>query len=120
MPGFSGFVPKIISQPAAQRAPQSRIHARNILKIDFFHLYASLLNFVYAHTINREVVKALVKDGREDEVINLIKQKGEIVRNDIEDLLNVSPATATRLLTKMVDNGQIKRSGSARNIKYKL
>lgn len=64
--------------------------------------------------------KAMIKDGREDEVIALIKQKGEIVRNDVEELLNVSPATATRLLTKMVENGQIKRSGSARNIKYFL
>ena len=64
--------------------------------------------------------KAMIKDGREDEVIALIKQKGEIVRNDVEELLNVSPATATRLLTKMVENGQIKRSGSARNVKYTL
>ena len=64
--------------------------------------------------------KAMVKDGREDEIIALIKRKGEIVRNDVEELLNVSPATATRLLTKMVENGQIKRSGSARNVKYTL
>ncbi len=64
--------------------------------------------------------KAMVKDGREDEIIALIKRKGEIVRNDVEELLNVSPATATRLLTKMVENGQIKRSGSARNVKYIL
>ena len=64
--------------------------------------------------------KAMVKDGREDEIIALIKRKGEIVRNDVEELLNASPATATRLLTKMVENGQIKRSGSARNVKYTL
>ena len=51
---------------------------------------------------------------------DLIKKKGEIVRSDVEELLNVSPATATRLLTKMVENGQIKRVGSARSIKYKL
>ena len=64
--------------------------------------------------------KEMVKDGRDDEIIDLIKQKGEIVRSDVEKLLNVSSATATRLLTKMVDNGQIKRSGSARSIKYSL
>mgnify|MGYP002509472919 CR=1 FL=1 len=64
--------------------------------------------------------KAMVKDGREDEIIALIKGKGEIVRSDVEELLNVSPATATRLLTKMVEDGQIKRIGSARSIKYKL
>ena len=64
--------------------------------------------------------KEMVKDGREDEIIDLIKQKGEIVRNDVEKLLNVSSATATRILTKMVESGQIKRSGSARSIKYRL
>ena len=63
-------------------------------------------------------VKVVVKDVREDEVLALIKEKGEIVRSDVEELLNVSPATATRLLTKMVDEGQIKRVGSARAIKY--
>ena len=64
--------------------------------------------------------RAMIKDGREDEVIALIKQKGEIVRNDVEELLNISLATATRLLTKMVENGQIKRLGSARSVKYIL
>ena len=64
--------------------------------------------------------KAMIKDGREDEVIALIKQKGDIVRNDVEEQLNVSPATATRLLTMMVENGQIKRLGSARSVKYIL
>lgn len=64
--------------------------------------------------------KAMVKDGREDEIVALIKEKGEIVRSDVEELLNVSPATATRLLTKMVESKQIKRYGSARNIKYKI
>ena len=57
---------------------------------------------------------------REDEVIALIKEKGEIVRNDVEEWLTVSPSTATRLLSKMVDNGKIKRLGSARAIKYIL
>lgn len=64
--------------------------------------------------------KVVVKDLREDEVLTLIKEKGEIVRGDVEELLNVSSATATRLLTKMVEDGQIKRSGSARAIKYSL
>ena len=64
--------------------------------------------------------RAMIKDVREDEVIALVKQKGEIVRNDVEELLNVSPATATRLLTMMVENGQIKRLGSARSVKYIL
>lgn len=61
-----------------------------------------------------------IKDGREEEIIALINKKGEIVRSDVESLLNISSATATRLLTKMVKSGQIKRVGSARSVKYFL
>lgn len=54
------------------------------------------------------------------EVIDLINKKGEIIRSDNENLLNISSATATRILTKMVESGQINLSGSARSIKYFL
>ena len=64
--------------------------------------------------------KGTIKDSRDDAIIDLIKQKGEIVRSDVEKLLNISSATATRLLTKLVECKQIKRSGSARSIKYTL
>lgn len=50
----------------------------------------------------------------------MLKEKGEIVRSDVEKRLNVSQATATRILTHMVESGKIKRSGSARSIKYTL
>ena len=64
--------------------------------------------------------KELITDAREEAIIELIKGKGAIVRSDVEILLNISQATATRLLAKMVENGQIKRSGSARSVKYIL
>lgn len=57
---------------------------------------------------------------RDDEIIALIKQKGEIVRGDVENLLNVSQATAARILKGMVECGKIKRSGIARSVKYTL
>lgn len=60
-----------------------------------------------------------VKD-RDDEIIAILKVKGEIVRTDVEKSLNVSQATATRILANMVKCGKIKRSGSARSIKYTL
>lgn len=63
---------------------------------------------------------ASVVNGRDDEIIAMLKEKGEIVRADVEKRLNVSQATATRLLTHMVESGKIKRSGSARSIKYNL
>lgn len=61
-----------------------------------------------------------VVNGRDDEIMSMLKEKGEIVRSDVEKRLKVSQATATRILTNMVECGKIKRSGSARAIKYTL
>lgn len=55
---------------------------------------------------------------REAAVYKFVAENGKIVRKDVEKLLGVSPATATRILTKMVEAGKLKRVGDARNIKY--
>ena len=55
---------------------------------------------------------------REAAVNKFVVDYDEIVRRDVEKLLNVSPATATRILTKMVEAGKLKRVGDARNVKY--
>lgn len=57
---------------------------------------------------------------REAKIIDLLNKKGEIVRSDVEDCLNISQASATRLLSKMTADGKIKRHGSARRVKYTL
>ena len=55
---------------------------------------------------------------REAEIQKFVAKHGEIVRRDVEKLFNVSPATATRILSKMVEAGKLKRVGDARNVKY--
>ena len=55
---------------------------------------------------------------REAAVNKFVADHGEIVRMDVEKMLNVSPAMATRILTKMVEAGKLKRGGDARNVKY--
>lgn len=60
------------------------------------------------------------QDDREILILDLIRKKGEIGRAEVEKLLNVSTPTANRILTNMVQTGKIKRTGSARNIKYSL
>ena len=55
---------------------------------------------------------------REAAVLKFIVEHGEIVRRDVERLFNVSSATATRILSKMVEAGKLKRVGDARNVKY--
>ena len=60
------------------------------------------------------------QDDREILILDLIRKKGEIGRAEVEKLLNISTPTANRILTNMVQTGKIKRTGSARNIKYCL
>lgn len=60
------------------------------------------------------------QDDREILILDLIRKKGEIGRAEVEKLLNISTPTANRILTNMVQAGKIKRTGSARNIKYSL
>lgn len=60
------------------------------------------------------------QDDREILILDLIRKKGEIGRAEVEKLLNISTPTANRILTNMVQTGKIKRTGSARNIKYSL
>lgn len=56
--------------------------------------------------------------GREAEIQKFVAEHGGIVRRDVEKLFNVSSATATRILSKMVGTGKLKRVGDARNVKY--
>lgn len=53
-------------------------------------------------------------------VLNLIRRKQAITRKDVEVLLGVSPATATRILSKMVNERKINRSGAGKAVKYTL
>ena len=54
----------------------------------------------------------------EDCVLNLIISSGYVVRSDIEKSFNVSQATASRILKRMVEDGLIKQVGSGKNTKY--
>ena len=53
-------------------------------------------------------------------ILKHLEAKGSISKKDVELLLNVSSATATRILTKMADEKLIKRVGAGRGAKYTL
>lgn len=58
---------------------------------------------------------------KEDEaVLKLIRENQFIVRKDVEALLGVSPATATRILSKMVNEEKISRTGTGKTVNYTL
>ena len=48
------------------------------------------------------------------------KQGGKITRDNVVELLNVSPSQAYRLLKKVADKGRIKLVGNGRMAYYEL
>ncbi len=64
-------------------------------------------------------VKTEKSTGRDEQaVLALLDTEAFITRAILEEKLGIKPATATRLLRRMVDDGLLKTEGKARNIKY--
>ena len=51
-------------------------------------------------------------------VVEYAKQKGSIKNDDVEKLLRVSDATATRYLSQLVKEGRLKRVGAQKQPRY--
>ena len=51
-------------------------------------------------------------------VMELIREKGEISRRDVEKVCGISQATAVLLLRRMIEDGIIEASGSGRSLRY--
>jgi len=65
--------------------------------------------------------KELKLNTREEKIINLIKEKGEVANNDVEQLLGVSDASATNYMQKLEDKGLVEQVGkTGRHVKYRL
>ena len=70
-----------------------------------------------AHAVAKRIGK---KEARLIKVVELAKEKGRITNDDIEKLLHVSDATASRYGTILVQRGLLKREGKGRGAKYSL
>ena len=55
----------------------------------------------------------------EEKILELIAQNGHVVRSDVDQLLDVSQTTASRILKRMVKEGLIYQVGSGKKTKYK-
>lgn len=55
----------------------------------------------------------------EEKILDLIAKNGYVVRRDVDQLLDVSQTTASRILKRMVTDGLIYQDGSGRKTKYK-
>ena len=60
------------------------------------------------------------RTGRENKILELLNQKTKITNNDVEKLLEVSDATATRYLDELEKSGKIKQiQSTGRGVYYK-
>lgn len=58
------------------------------------------------------------QDDREKAVLEYMKEHHEITRTDVEKLLGTSTSTASRVIRKLVESGQITAKGKTRNARY--
>ena len=73
---------------------------------------------------NRNAVKTMdtvsnERKSNEEKILNLIAQNGYAVRSDVDQLLDVSQTTASRILKRMLTDGLIYQVGRGRKTKYK-
>lgn len=59
-------------------------------------------------------------DDRENIIIDLLEEKGTIVRKDVEAALCVSQATAVLILRKMVEKGVLCKENGGKYLRYRL
>ena len=72
---------------------------------------------------NRNAVKKEASSNErksdEEKILELIAQNGHVVRSDVDQLLDVSQTTASRILKRMVKEDLIYQDGSGKKTKYK-
>lgn len=76
----------------------------------------TLPNINAARTVN--TVSNELKSN-EEKIMDLIVQNGYVVRSDVDQLLDISQTTASRILKRMVTKGLIYQDGNGRKTKYK-
>lgn len=60
------------------------------------------------------------KEDRMEAILKQVKKKGEVTSRDVEQLVNVSSATATRYLQELKAEGRLVERGKGRSVHYKL
>ena len=71
---------------------------------------------------NRNVQKEPASDSLspEERVIAAMREHGSMTRTEVQELLQVSQATANRLLKRMIAQGGVRQEGSGRGTKYSM
>ena len=71
------------------------------------------------NAVKKEEAGSNERKSDEEKILDLIAQNGHVVRSDVDQLLDVSQTTASRILKRMVKEGLIYQDGSGKKTKYK-
>lgn len=61
----------------------------------------------------------IIGNGYEARILEFIKTHGQVVRSEVDTLLEVSQSTASRILKKMINDGLIYQEGKGKATRYK-
>lgn len=76
--------------------------------------------FIKSQLIKAQAKIQFNKQKKLEKIIQLAQKKQTITNDDVQKLLRVSDATATRYLVKLVQQGHLARVGSPRDAKYQF
>ena len=72
---------------------------------------------------NRNTVEITASDpglSREEQVLHLMEKQSAVTRKDVERLLGCSSFPANKVLSSLLEQGRIIKTGAARGTKYML
>lgn len=98
-------MPKILNSYAGTGLEPTIEATNNAFKV-------TLPNLNYAANL------AAVSEESEARILNLAREKGALVRGDVDALLQVSQSTANRVLKRMVQKGLLRQEGGGRTTRY--
>jgi DNA-binding MarR family transcriptional regulator len=78
------------------------------------------VGFIHSLLIKAQAKIQSNKQKKLNEIIQLAQKKQIIKNEDVQKLLRISSATATRYLAKLVEQGHLIRVGSPRDAKYQF
>lgn len=78
------------------------------------------VGFIHSLLVKAQAKIQSNKQKKLSEIIQLAQKKQTIKNDDVQKLLRVSDATATRYLVKLVEQGYLTRIGSPRDAKYQF
>ncbi len=58
------------------------------------------------------------REARLEKILSFVREKGKITNDEVQKLLRVSDATATRYLRELVNRGLLRKGGATRGVYY--